>query len=126
MVKLNQMIIGALLIGISIVLIILLALVKVDIDKRDTLLCQAFRLSPEQDMEQCPAHKSNTSWFIIISFGIAFFVLGGGLYLIFMPSKREALKRQERLGPKISKADFREPKIENKGIGNEITTQFKE
>ncbi|MDP3917176.1 MAG: hypothetical protein Q8Q42_02710 [Nanoarchaeota archaeon] len=80
----NQRNIGYLLIGISIVLILLLAFVKVDVDKKDVLLCDMVANNPNLEMQDCPAHTSNTSWFILISFGIAFIILASGIYSIFL------------------------------------------
>ncbi len=80
------------LIAFSLVLLIFLAFVKADIDKRDAFLCEEIASNPSLNMTQCPAHESNTSWFLVGSFGVAFLILGAGIYLFFIPfsSKKEA------------------------------------
>ena len=84
--NLNSRTVGYFVIGFAIVLVIVLAAVKSGMDKRDVRLCentQALGL----DMESCPAHTTNTGWYIMVAFGIAFFILAVGIYLVFMPQK---------------------------------------
>ncbi|MBR9699323.1 MarR family transcriptional regulator [Candidatus Woesearchaeota archaeon] len=85
---------GYLNIALSILLIVMLSLIKADIDTRDTFLCQSIG---SEGMAQCPAHTSNTSWFILISFTIAILILGSGLYLIFMPKNIPKKAKPSRL-----------------------------
>src|SRR3989338_1687573 len=70
------------IISFAIVLTILLIFVKQDLDERDTYLCQMFHENPGLDMLQCPAHTTNTSWYIVAAFGFAFLVLGAGIYVL--------------------------------------------
>tara|TARA_Y100000310_G_scaffold318555_1_gene372800 strand:- start:252 stop:740 length:489 start_codon:yes stop_codon:yes gene_type:complete len=81
--------IGYILIAISIVLLVLLSFVKSDIDSRDVLLCEATQSNPNLDMSDCPAHNSNTSWFIIIAFGLSFIILASGVTLILLSKKTQ-------------------------------------
>tara|TARA_B100000315_G_C14511755_1_gene557294 strand:- start:359 stop:859 length:501 start_codon:yes stop_codon:yes gene_type:complete len=79
--------IGYLLIVISAILIVLLGFVKADIDNRDAFLCEAVHTNPDLNMTQCPAHTSNTSWFVIIAFGLSFIILAAGITLVMIPAK---------------------------------------
>ena len=89
---------GYVLIGFSVLLVLLLIIVKVDLDERDAYLCT---ITHEEglDLNQCPAHQSNTSWFLSAAFGVAFFILGIGLYIVLPLSRKddskEALKLKE-------------------------------
>lgn len=76
--------IGYALIGFSIILILLLSFIKSNNDAESVFFCE---LSRENNisMTECPAHKSNTSWLITLSFGISFFILSSGVYLVFIP-----------------------------------------
>lgn len=87
MLTFNQKNIGALLVGFSIILLFILAFVKINVDNQGVFLCDAVHSNPNLKMEDCPVHKTNTSWLIIASFGIAFLTLASGIYLIFMPAK---------------------------------------
>lgn len=71
-----------LLIGFAIVLILVLALVKVQLDQRNAMLCTLIDQT-HGDMSTCPAHKGYASWLLTGAFGLAFLVLGSGLYLVF-------------------------------------------
>lgn len=103
----NQKKIGIIFVLFSIVLLIILAFVKLDIDKKDVYLCELTSAN-ELNMEECPAHKDNSSWMIIVAFGIAFIILFAGLYLIFIPFKKEdiTIKKID-----LSKLDENEKKI---------------
>ena len=72
------------MIGFSIILLFILSFVKYDFDKQSLFLCEKFQEN-NLDMNQCPAHKSNISWLIIIAYSIGFLMLVAGLYIIFMP-----------------------------------------
>ncbi len=85
MFSLDQKKMGYLLIAFSIILLVILTLVKADIDARDVFLCESVHSDPDTSMAQCPAHTSNTSWLLIIAFGIGFLVFGSGLYMVFAP-----------------------------------------
>src|SRR3989338_3370626 len=88
----KQQQIGYGLIGLSIVLLVVLSFVKADVDRQGAFLCEAARDNPSVDMGECPAHKSSTSWFIVAAFGLAFLVLGAGIYTLFTSKEIEAKK----------------------------------
>ncbi len=74
-------------IGGAVVLVVVLALVKGDIDERDAFLCKAVHEN-DMDMETCPAHNSNTSWLLVIAFGVAFVLLAIAAYPVFVPKDK--------------------------------------
>lgn len=85
---LNHKSIGSILIGLAIILLMMLLVVKINTDKEGAFLCELVEESPTLTMDECPAHESNTSWLLLISFGISFLVLGAGLYMtFFLPYK---------------------------------------
>ncbi len=84
---------GYVLIGVSVILLLVMAFVKTDVDAQSTILCQQFQQSG-QDMADCPVHKSGISWMIVSAFGIAFVLLGTGVYMVFMPQPE--MKREFR------------------------------
>lgn len=110
MVSFNQKNLGYMLVTFSIILLVILALVKADVDKEEAFLCKTVHSIPTMDIENCPAHKSNISWLLLTAFGIAFLILGSGIYIIFMPSKKE---KQEFKETDLSKLDQEEKKIYN-------------
>ncbi|HLC60692.1 MAG TPA: hypothetical protein VJJ52_04640 [Candidatus Nanoarchaeia archaeon] len=73
---------GAVMIGFSLILLFVLTFIKINTDNSNALLCDTFTKN-NWDMTQCPAHKSNTSWMILLAFGIGFLILGSGLYMLF-------------------------------------------
>lgn len=91
--KLNQKPFGYLLIGFAVILLISLTLVKLNFDNQAVLLCQAVNDNPDLSMSECPAHKSNVPWLIIISFGISFLILISGLYVLYTKSDDKELKQ---------------------------------
>jgi len=52
-------------------------------------------------MNQCPVHEDNNSWMMIVAFGITFLILGSGLYLLFVPNKRETIDNNNNNNNKI-------------------------
>lgn len=84
--------IGYGLAALAIILLLTLSLVKNDVDKQDAFLCEVVSKDPSFNMEDCPAHKDNTSWLIIAAFGVSFIILGTGVYLLFMPEKQAEQK----------------------------------
>lgn len=76
---------GMILVGFSIILVFILSIVKMNLDRENVYLCKLVSEMPGENMEDCPAHKSNSSWMILIGFGIASLILGSGIYLIFFP-----------------------------------------
>ena len=102
--------IGYMLAGFSIILIIILAVVKLDIDKQNTLLCQTFH---EQglDVTQSPSHKGNISWVLLLAFSVAFLMLGTGIYLLFFLKQATAPMKKEFKHIDLGKLDEDEKKI---------------
>lgn len=111
---------GYLLVGFSIILLFILAMVKINFDTTSAQLCDL----QEHDitgtsMLSCPAHTSNTSWIIVFGFGIAFLILGIGIYMLFV-AKPEALEaKKDFIEVDLTKLDEEEKKlykeIKNKG-----------
>ncbi len=117
----NQKKISSSIIAFAIILLILLIFVKQDLDKRDTYLCQMFHENPGLDMLQCPAHTTNTSWYVIAAFGFAFLVLGAGIYILISsfdttPTKTTSNIEQQEYTP----IDLDQLDDEEKNIFNHI------
>ena len=106
----NTKTIGSLLVGFSIILLIILAVVKFNIDRENTLLCQTFH---EQglDVTQSPSHKGNTSWMILLAFGVAFLMLGTGLYMLFFLKHSVSDMKKEFRNVDLKKLNEDEKKI---------------
>lgn len=81
--------IGSILIIASIIIIVILISVKLDMDKKDVFLCEAVDTNKDLTMDQCPAHTSNASWYLLFAFGITVLILGTGVYLFFITPSRE-------------------------------------
>src|SRR3989338_5346313 len=81
----NHKSIGSLLIALAFILLVTLVIVKINTDKEGAFLCELVEESPTLTMDECPAHESNTSWLLLISF----LILGAGMYLIFFPVNKE-------------------------------------
>jgi len=84
--------IGSLLVALGIILLFSLTFVKIDIDKQSAVLCEKFHET--NDMENCPVHKSNLSWLIIVAYGISFVILLVGIYLLFFTKINEEAKKE--------------------------------
>lgn len=108
--KFDQKTIGYLLIVFSIFLIILLSLVKADLDQRDAFLCEAVHSNPNLEMSQCPVHQSGTSWYLTAAFGVAFLILGSGIYLGFFPNLNINKKEKESF-KEVDKSQLDEEEI---------------
>lgn len=81
----DQRKLGIFLIAFSILLIIILTSIKIDVDRQGEFTCELVSKNPSLDMSECPAHKSNISWLIVLAFGIAFMIFVSGVYLILLP-----------------------------------------
>lgn len=66
----------------AIILLVVLGFVKADIDNQAAFLCENFHENG-WDMSTCPAHKSNVSWLLSLSFGLSFLMTGAGIFLWF-------------------------------------------
>lgn len=93
--ELNTKTIGSLLVGFSLILLFILIWVKVNVDTEQSFLCKFVEERPELDMDDCPAHDSNTSWLLLAEFGIALFVLVSGFYMLFTPQKENKEEQPE-------------------------------
>ena len=85
--QVNHKTIGYSLMGLSVILLIILTVVKLDIDKEATIICQKFHETPLTS-ENCPVHQNNSIWFKIswmltASFALSFLIFGVGVYLAF-------------------------------------------
>lgn len=104
---------GGILVGLSLILLFLLVVVKINVDKEESYLCEITH-ETNRDINQCPAHESNNSWLILLAFGAIFLILGSGIYSIFMPAvlpKAKELKVQEFRHVDVSKLEDDEKKI---------------
>src|SRR3989344_3289144 len=108
-IKIETKNIGYIMIAASLALIFVLAFVKVDVDSQSNFLCKTIAEN-DMDMSKCPAHKSNVSWLILVSFGMAFLLLGVGSYMTFLPKKSE---KKEFKTIDVSKMDEDEKRIYN-------------
>lgn len=106
----NFKIIGYLLVALSLILLVILAYVKMDVDAQSVFLCEKFH-EYQLGMQQCPVHKSNVSWLIVSAFGIGFLTLGAGIFMLFMhkPITEELKKEFKQID--ISKLGEEEKRI---------------
>ena len=112
-VKLNQKIIGLLLVVLAVVLFIILTFVKINFDSQAVLLCQAVNANPEMDMSECPAHKSNLPWLVIAGFVISFLVFLVGMYFISSNKLNKKLDKKKFAIIDVSKLNQEELKKYN-------------
>ncbi|MFH1400280.1 MAG: MarR family transcriptional regulator [Nanoarchaeota archaeon] len=96
------------LIAVGAILIIILTLVKLEVDKQGVFMCEAVEMNPDLTMDDCPAHESPVSWLLFISFGVSLVILAGGLVLRLMPegtTEQPATKKVDtsRLNPEESR-----------------------
>jgi uncharacterized membrane protein len=88
----NNKTLGYLLIGFAALLLISLIVVKLDVDKQSTVLCEKFQ-ETKTDMKFCPVHTSNVSWYITSGFALSFLVLLLGIMVLFFPKYSEGQKK---------------------------------
>ena len=88
MIPKHQKVVALVLLGVALVFLILLILAKINIDQQDVAVCENLHPS-ERDQALCPVHTGNASWFITVLFGLAFVVLGTGVYLLFIQGREE-------------------------------------
>ncbi len=82
MIAINQKTLGKFLIALAVMLFIVMALVKVDVDAQGSYLCEIVEDDPNLNMLECPAHQSPVSWLIIVAFAFVFLILASGIYLL--------------------------------------------
>ncbi len=80
--KLKRIDIGYVLMALGVLLVILLIVVKVNYDDQAQFLCDKFH-DNNLNIEECPAHNSNTSWFITSAFAVAILISVIGAYYTF-------------------------------------------
>jgi len=100
--------------ALGIVLIITLIGLKANFDSEAVFLCEAVAENPNLDMAECPAHESNTSWFIVTGFIIGSLLLGLGIYLLVITKINKSAKEDLKKSFKkidLSKLDEDENKI---------------
>lgn len=81
----QQRLIGISVAAFGILLLLILAFVKVDVDEQGAFLCEMVAENPNVTMDSCPAHQSNSSWLLSLGFGLSFLIAGGGVGLAFLP-----------------------------------------
>jgi uncharacterized membrane protein len=75
---------GILLMVVSLFLVVLLVLLKIDMDSKDGFLCTAVHSDTDGDMGRCPAHTSNASWLFALAFGATGAMFAAGLYMLIV------------------------------------------
>ncbi len=91
--ELKHKTLGIILTALSLILIILLFIVKINIDAQEAYLCEITHTSG-LDIKTCPAHQSNNSLIFTFVWGLSFLILGSGVFLIFYPQlKKEPSKK---------------------------------
>ena len=85
----NQRLPGISLATIGLILLVVLAFVKLDVDRQGAALCQAYDANPELDMATCPAHETTSDWLISVGLAIALLITLAGGYLSIHPYTRE-------------------------------------
>lgn len=80
---------GSIVVVLAIILLGILIVVKINTDREGAFLCKFVETSPTLTMEECPAHENATSWLLLGAFAISVVVLGVGVYLLFLPAKKE-------------------------------------
>lgn len=89
--------------AVALILVSILGIVKVNLDQNAEAICTS--VHPDQ-VGICPAHMNNSSWLIIVAFGVSIIVLGFGVFLYLMPPQRQEKKQVD-----ISKLDEDEKRI---------------
>ncbi|MFH1650065.1 MAG: hypothetical protein ABIA93_05945 [Candidatus Woesearchaeota archaeon] len=101
--------IGYALLAVGVLLIMILAVVKVNTDREGAFMCELVEASPDLSMTDCPAHNSSTSWVVLVGFGFAALVLAAGAYLAFVQNMQGTSKPATK--PKDIKLDSEESKV---------------
>lgn len=86
---------GWFLIGIALLLVIVLSIIKIDVDQEQSFLCKLIDESPTLMMENCPAHQNNISWLILLGLLVTIFILGSGIYLLLFSTKESPAPKSE-------------------------------
>ncbi len=81
---------------LGIVLLLLLVVIKTQVDEQSAFLCQVVSEDPTLSMDSCPAHQNNTSWVILLGFALSFLVLVSGLFVALSSKKNEEKKKEQK------------------------------
>lgn len=111
MVTFNRKKVGFLLVLFSVLLLVSLILIKADIDSNKVFLCDAVHNNPDMEMVDCPAHNSNTSWLLVVVFGVGFIFFGFGLYMMFVTTSTKQLNESISQEVDTSTLDDEEKKV---------------
>jgi len=116
MTGLSQKLIGAILLGLSIGLLFILIVVKINQDREGAFLCKVVDENPDLSMDDCPAHESSSSWLLVLAFVIVIIMLMTGVMLIFgnavhYERKQEQKEERKIIPVDVSKLDDEEKKI---------------
>jgi hypothetical protein len=107
--NLNPKKLGIAVIALAILLGVVLTIVKVNFDSQAVFLCEAVQDNPDIEMSNCPAHTSSTPWLLLVAFGVAFLMLGSGIYLTISHNpKPTATPKPKQQIPEIDLNDFTE------------------
>ena len=109
MAEFDRKAVGKVLVAVSVMLIAILVVVKLDLDAQGAFLCEVVADDPNLDMQACPAHQDNTSWLVFAAFGIAFLIFATGAYLVLEPSQERKEVRVEKVRI-VEKDAKREPR----------------
>jgi uncharacterized membrane protein len=108
----NKRTVGISVILLSILLAVSLVFVKADLDEQSSYLCELAHTTPEIDIEECPAHTSDTSWYIMFAFGLVFLMSGVGTFMLIF--SKPAVKTDDvKIQTDISSLDEEELQIYN-------------
>jgi len=107
----NLKTLGYLLVGFSVILLFILAFVKINYDQTSAQLCELQPHETGTSMLECPAHDPNASWIIVSGFGVAFLILGIGIYMLFIAKPEELGTKKDFAPVDLAKLDEEEKKI---------------
>lgn len=84
--------VGIGLAALAVLLIIVLAIIKINIDEEGEFLCKLVEASPTVSLEECPAHNNPTSWYLMAAFAASVLILVAGVYLFFLQPRKGQVK----------------------------------
>ena len=95
---------GLILIVLSLLLLIVLGFVKAKSDQEEEFLCSVVHTTPTANPNQCPVHQGGgNTWPITAAFGVAFLLLGAGIYFFLSAPKEKKDNGKERKNEKRGK-----------------------
>lgn len=98
---------------LGLLLVFILIIVKSNYDSQAAYVCESIE-SAGKNMQQCPVHKTDTSWFFMAGFGIALLVTAAGAYFGFiekapLPEKHARLRKRGEGGAKTGRRSPQQP-----------------